>query len=181
MSKKIIMKTTYTFLLFCFLLLAVQNTEAQNYIVEGTPTESDSFQTRATALNFLSSQNTPAIQNRNSVESSSIFIEQIGNDNVLNANTSSQTSDLNFSQRGNSNSIFLDISVADDIQQDILQQGNRNQFFNITTNPFGSHSAEVIQNGNNQDVTIYGNNSISDRIKINMQGDDRSVIVRSFN
>ncbi len=175
------MKTFHSFLIVCFLLLGVQNTIAQNYIAEETPAESDSFQTKATALNFLSSQNTPANQNRNLAESSSVFIEQIGNNNTLIANTTSQTSDLNFSQRGDSNSIFLDISVANDIQQDVMQQGNRNQFFNITTNPFGSHSAEVIQNGNNQDVTIYGNNSISDKIKINMQGDDRSVIVRSFN
>ncbi len=175
------MKTFHTFLLVCFLLFSVQNSIAQNYIIEETPAESDSFQTKETALNFLSSQNTPTNQNKNLVESNTVFIEQIGNNNVLNANTNSDTSDLNFSQRGESNSIFLDISVANDIQQDILQQGDKNQFFNITTNPFGSHSAEIIQNGNNQDITLYGNNSISDKIKINMQGNDRSVIVRSFN
>lgn len=176
------MKTIIVILLIFFNVFGLEKIQAQNYILSSNEEELESFQNKASTLNFLSSQNSFANQNRNLLASKSvsIFIEQIGAGNSLVANTRSKTSDFTFSQNGDSNNIYLDIN-ATTISQNITQTGNKNQFLNITTNLFGLHSAEVFQNGNNQDITLYGNNNLSSKIKIYMQGNDKSVIVRNFN
>ncbi|NCT16974.1 MAG: hypothetical protein COZ75_05285 [Flavobacteriaceae bacterium CG_4_8_14_3_um_filter_34_10] len=176
------MKTIIVFLLIIFNVFGLEKIQAQNYIKSSNEEEFESFQNKASTLNFLSSQNSSAIQNRSLVASNSgsIFIEQIGTGNTLVANTRSKINDFTFSQNGESNNIYLDIN-ATTISQSITQIGNKNQFLNITTNLFGLHNAEVVQNGNNQDITLYGNNNLSNKIKIYMQGNDKSVIVRNFN
>jgi hypothetical protein len=176
------MKAIIVILLIFFNVIGLEKIQAQNYINSYIEEELESFQNKASTLNFLSSQNPFVNQNKNIAvsNSGSIFIEQIGSGNSLVANTRSKTSDFAFSQSGDTNTIYLDIN-ATSISQNIIQTGSKNQFLNITTNLFGLHSAEIVQNGNNQDITLYGNNNLSNKIKIYMQGNDKSLIVRNFN
>lgn len=159
-------------------MLLVMSGNAQTYMESENNTVSENLATPAN-LFLLSSQNAPSSQTQ-SVSSNSVYIDQIGSENTVISTTHSQTSDINLLQRGNGNTMFLDIT-ANEIIQNILQQGNDNDYFNITSNPSGTHAVDLIQNGNNQDFTMYGSNTISERLKINMTGDNRSLIIRNFN
>ena len=44
-----------------------------------------------------------------------------------------------------------------------------------------SHTIEVNQRGNNQNLTLFGGNSISEKLKVSMQGQNQTIIVRNLN
>lgn len=142
------------------------------------PENLNSFSDESSALNFLSSQS-GIVQDKNSAKGNSIYINQIGEENSIQTNITSNTTDVIFVQEGNWNTILLDVS-GEIIKNKIIQTGDSNNLLNISNKFSGSQNFNVIQNGNNQDVTIYGSNSMSESLKINMTGDFKSVIVRNF-
>ena len=170
------LKYTLTVLaLFCMLVTV----DAQTYSVP-QPSEIESFQSKASALSFISSQNQQAARSNQATTGSSVFINQIGSNNDAQIKVSANSSFVNALQNGFSNLMLIDVT-AFDITQNITQNGESNSFYNFSNNPSAIQNMEILQNGINQDITIFGSNSLSENIKITMQGSDRSLIVRNFN
>jgi len=152
---------------------------AQTYKKDESETTIKNFTEKNVENNFLAtnltSENTLVFTDENT-----IFIQQIGNDNVVKANTKSDKSNIALSQNGDQNKIYLDIA-AKTIEEKIIQDGDNNYFLDFSPYGVDFHSAEVVQQGNNQNITVFGGNAISEKIKINMQGDSKTIIVRNFN
>lgn len=152
---------------------------AQTYKKDESETTIKNFTEKNVENNFLAtnltSENTLVFTDENT-----IFIQQIGNDNVVKANTKSDKSNIALSQNGDQNKIYLDVA-AKNIEEKVLQEGDSNYFLDFSPYGVDLHSVEVVQQGNNQNITLFGGNSISEKIKINMQGDSKTIIVRNFN
>ncbi len=170
------LKYTLTFLaLFCMLVTV----DAQTYSVPQA-SEIESFQSNASALSFISSQNQQTARSNQAATGSSVFINQIGSNNEAQVKVNAANSFVNLLQNGLSNLMLVDVTAAE-INQNLTQNGESNRFYNFSNNPSAIQNMEILQNGINQDITIFGSNSLSENIKINMQGSDRSLIVRNFN
>ncbi len=116
----------------------------------------------------------------NSSEDNMVFINQIGENNQVDSYTNASTSSIQILQNGNQNKVYLDIS-ADTIDELVIQNGNNNTLLDYSTFGVKSHELQLIQNGNNQNLTWYGGNSISEKMKITMQGESKTIIIRNFN
>src|SRR5690606_26080248 len=94
--------------------------------------------------------------------------------------TNSRRSDIRIQQSGDYNKLyFFDPSV--DLTVTLMQDGNNHNLF--YSNPFAveSQNLQVQQQGNNQSVELFGNNSISDKMIIKMQGENQNITIRNFN
>lgn len=108
-------------------------------------------------------------------------VQQIGSYNNSVSLTKSTISNINLTQFGNRNDINLMISSSA-ISEDVLQIGKNNSFSDLSPNPKGVHAANVVQFGTNQNlIWLGGQNSISDKMMVNMQGKNQTVIVRNLN
>ncbi len=170
------LKSTLTILsIFCLLLTG----EAQTFS-DTQQAEIESFQSKASAFSFISSQNQQTARSNQATTGSSVFINQIGSNNDSQVKVNAANSFVNLLQNGFSNLALLDLT-AFDITQNITQNGENNRLYNFSNNPSAIQNMEILQSGINQDITIFGSNSLSENIKINMQGSDSSIIVRNFN
>ncbi|WP_025741758.1 hypothetical protein [Aquimarina pacifica] len=111
--------------------------------------------------------------------SNTIFIEQIGASNVVNANINAVSSNITILQNGNENRIDINES-AEEITKIITQTGNNNSVVDFSFDTLGSTSLELIQEGNNLIFEKFGSNELSNNLKFRMTGDFRTIIVRSF-
>jgi len=114
-----------------------------------------------------------------SIVSNSILIKQIGNNNYITSNLTSNTSNVNLFQIGNLNTINLNVS-AKDINESILQYGNNNSFSIYSFSKNNVHDIEVVQRGDFQNLTWFGDNLISEKLKFTMQGHSKSLIVKNY-
>ncbi len=113
------------------------------------------------------------------LKSNSVFIEQIGNYNNINSVVSSDKSKVNLFQIGNYNEINYTVSALY-INDFVLQYGNNNSFSIHSFRENTYQSIEVIQNGENQNLTWLGANLISENLKITMQGYSQSLTVLNY-
>ena len=173
------MKNKSAFWVLILILIYGNVAIAQTYKADKSDTTIKNFTEKNAENNFLAanvvSENNPVY-----IDENAIFIQQIGNDNSVKANTKSSFSNIELSQKGDQNSIYLDIT-AKTIEEKIIQHGDNNYFLDFSPYGVNLHSAEVVQQGSNQNITVFGGNAISEKIKINMQGDSKTVIVRNFN
>lgn len=130
-------------------------------------------------IDFISLTNIDINENANLSESNSIIIEQIGNYNSISSSVSSKTSNIGLYQMGSFNDITFNVS-ADIIYDSVLQYGNNNSFSinSISDNDF--HNIEIIQRGNDQNLIWFGDNLISEKLKITMQGHSKTLIVKNY-
>tara|TARA_R110000787_G_scaffold81036_2_gene175865 strand:+ start:23079 stop:23576 length:498 start_codon:yes stop_codon:yes gene_type:complete len=126
---------------------------------------------------FIQNFQTPStiITNTNNV-----LINQIGSDNEVKVKTQSLNNDIVLSQNGTQNKIILDVA-ADNIKETISQIGNYNYVLDYSSFGAENHSLEVLQTGNNQNLTWFGDNALSESLKVTMQGESKTIIVRNFN
>ncbi|GAA4271136.1 hypothetical protein U6A24_04500 [Aquimarina gracilis] len=126
-------------------------------------------------------ENIPSQENGNlsSEVSNSIFIQQIGADNIIRSNITAKFSDINILQNGNENRVELEEFVKE-TEKVITQTGNNNSVVDFTINPDISTSLELIQEGNNLIFERYGANELSKNLKFKMTGEAKTIIVRSF-
>lgn len=111
--------------------------------------------------------------------SNAVFIKQIGNYNNIVSSISSEKSNVNLFQIGNLNDINYTIS-AKNINDCVLQYGNNNSFHISSSNQNNVfHQIKVLQRGNNQNLAWYGDNLISEKLKITMQGFNNSLIIKN--
>lgn len=109
-----------------------------------------------------------------------VYIRQAGNNNGMVLKIKASSSDIEIWQKGDDNQAYFDLR-ADHIQYDLTQLGNGNRYLHFnTTNP-ELISVNTLQTGNDLDIIVHGNNSISEKLKVNMKGDSRTLIIRNFN
>lgn len=173
------MKNKSTFWALIVILIYGNVAFAQTYKTDESKTTIENITEKNVENNFLAtnstSENTLAI-----IDNNSIFIQQIGNGNAIKTNTKSKNSNTTLSQNGNQNKIYLDVA-ANTIEEKVMQNGDNNYLLDFSPYGVDFHGVDVIQQGNNQNITLFGGNAISERIKINMQGDSKTIIVRNFN
>ena len=151
---------------------------AQTYNADGPSISPSSIQNQAAQLNFSSSQANLA-NNRTSVSANNaIFIQQVGNENNVASNTFSLESNINLFQLGNKNEVVLNVR-AGSINENVFQAGFNNKFLDFSVEGARFHNAAVIQQGRNQNLLWFGNNSISENLMIRMKGNNQTILVRS--
>ncbi|WGD33870.1 hypothetical protein [Olleya sp. YS] len=171
------MKTIYKFLIVVSILMSGNFITAQTFEATDDATDISGFETQSSQENFLLNQSATTA----SVTSSdnAIFIAQIGDSNNLISNTTSTESNITVIQNGDENLTVLDINSTT-LKETVIQNGDNNTFLDYS--PFRSNlrNATINQTGNNQNLTMFGSNSLSEKIKISMQGQDQSIIIRNF-
>lgn len=121
--------------------------------------------------------NTPSAQ----VVNQQAAVTQIGNNNtIITAVQTIGEKDLDYTQIGDTNNIQV-ISQNTNARQMIHQQGNQNNYDFYNYNSFEQQNIQVIQNGNKQNIEVFGENSLSKDMKIIMNASDQSLIIRNFN
>ena len=110
--------------------------------------------------------------------SNAVFIRQVGNNNQFTSNVSSVFSKVTAFQEGNNNEAYVQLNAVG-VEETVFQRGNNNTFYDIGSDLKLYHRGQVIQQGANQRLLILGNNSLSDRMRVNMQGNNQSVIIRN--
>ncbi|MAT90736.1 MAG: hypothetical protein CMC35_08575 [Flavobacteriaceae bacterium] len=165
------------FNLLFFVLLAFAGANAQNYISENANTLGFSTSLNNGAMNnLLNSQNQATANASDNI----IFVNQIGDRNAVEvANQIGSSSTLDIAQTGNDNLVYLSVQ-ARTLIQNILQDGDGHEVLNFSSNP-NVQDLEIVQRGSDQNLIFHGTNSISEKMKINMEGNSQSIIVRSFN
>jgi hypothetical protein len=112
-------------------------------------------------------------------DSNSIYLSQIGNNNNLVSTTTALESNIVIIQNGNQNNTILDLNGAK-LKETVLQNGDNNTFLDYSLFKTMERNVEVNQTGDNQNLTMFGSNSLSEKMKISMQGQDQSIIIRNF-
>ena len=174
------MKTAIKLVLAILFVSITHYTTAQTFKDETRAATLSGFEDKASQQNFLSNQGTDALITESTVNENAVFISQIGDNNEVNSNTTSNESDINFLQIGNSNLATVDLR-SNVIKQSVFQLGNNHSVLDVNVIKNASHNIQVNQTGNNQNLTLFGSNSISEKLKVSMQGQNQTVIVRSFN
>jgi len=108
-----------------------------------------------------------------------VFITQVGDDNDVISTTKSFESSITILQNGTENNTFLNID-SKKIEQTVIQNGNNNNYLDYSPYESLERNATINQTGNNQNLTMYGNNTLSQNIRISMQGQGQSIIIRNF-
>ena len=166
------------------ILVSVACTVQGQTFSNGTANEiaSESFSSQDGRTNFISTQDTQrsVAPLTTSQADSSVLIAQIGSNNSIDANAVTGNGTLTVVQRGDDNTTYVDVT-ATELKSTVIQSGNNNNYLNFNVFNQEVNATEIIQNGNNQNLIRHGGNSISDKLKVTMQGQGQSVIIRSFN
>jgi len=128
---------------------------------------------------FLNKKNlNSALTNNNFSSYNSVFIRQIGNNNDIVSNSQAITKNINLYQYGDENKIDLKIK-AKKIDEIVIQRGFSNSFLDLNLNGNFSHKNTAIQIGKNQNLILAGNNSISQKMIVNMKGKGQTILIRN--
>lgn len=128
---------------------------------------------------FLFNQNISTIVNVDPSQENNVFITQIGDDNEVHSETFSNGRNIYYVQIGDYNIVDLNVR-SENINESIFQRGNNNVVFDINGFKNEIHSIDVRQNGDNQNLTLFGSNSISEKLKVFMEGQNQTIVIRSF-
>ena len=168
--------------MFMFINVSAQERrEVDNTI---TNTESDIFRYTEDVSRFIQVQQVIINQvatevNRSNVNlnnaSNIALIEQIGNNNVVQANNFAGTSQLLYSQQGDNNRITNQNNLNTVVTQNILQLGNNN-----VVNAINSGNLDIIQSGNGIIYEQIGTNPITNNVQIRLSGNARTVTARTI-
>ena len=180
-TKYIAMKTT-RLLPIILLLFTVIGLQAQTYNSGDSNTDLEGFQNTPAEISLLAGQNPQTLfrSPATATQGNTVFINQIGANNQAVVNTQSNSSEINVVQNGAGNDVLLALS-ADRIEETVLQNGDNNGYLHVNPFRLNYQGAEIIQSGNNQNIEWFGGNTLSERLKITMQGESQSLIVRNYN
>lgn len=78
-------------------------------------------------------------------------------------------------QTGNYNEVTIEAQ-----QMQVNQTGDHQLLYYTETSKLESSNMNINMEGANNYIEIYGNNSIMENMSINVQGNDRSVIIRNY-
>jgi len=169
------MKTIFKIVLVVALVFT-SNITAQTFD-NNQDTTLSSFDTQSSEDNFLSNSNVNAVNT--TAASNSVFITQVGDSNTIISATTSKDSNVTLIQNGNSNLTVLDLD-SNSLKQTVIQSGDNNSFLDYSPFKTEVRNATINQTGNNQNLTMFGSNSLSEKIKVSMKGQSQSIIIRNF-
>lgn len=162
-----------TFFAFFGVTALAQNTNEQSSVAIA-----NSFDNKVSELDYLAKQGFQ-ISEANLLDNG-VYVSQVGEGNTIFSDTTAETLNLNLIQKGTFNEIVLEVT-AKDISETVIQDGNDNSFLDFSDNGALFHGAEILQVGNDQNLVWFGNNSISEKLKVTMRGEGKTVTVRNFN
>ncbi|WP_340198995.1 hypothetical protein [Ascidiimonas sp. W6] len=110
---------------------------------------------------------------------SQVYILQQGAFNSATVTSIGSDIEISILQNGDRNAATVKTENVS-LQENILQNGNNNSVISYYFGYDQPVTSEVIQNGNNLTLEKYGVNSYTDRIRVNMEGNSRTVIIRSY-
>ncbi len=114
-----------------------------------------------------------------SLSNNNVTIQQIGLNNRVLSNSQSQQSDLSFLQKGNNNKIES-LNTIQTVSEQIIQNGNNNRVTNFSYGTVRKASLNVNQNGNNLIFEKFGTNALTNDLKFNFSGNNKSITIRSY-
>lgn len=114
------------------------------------------------------------------LNSDAAYIYQIGTDNIARVQTQGENNELKLMQRGDANKANINIS-GKTLVHNTLQNGNGNVFLEYTNAGHLNLERQILQDGSNQNLVIYGSNSLTESIQLNLKGDSQALTIRSFN
>ncbi|MBP8793845.1 MAG: hypothetical protein KBH29_11760 [Lutibacter sp.] len=136
------------------------------------------FNTQTSQQNFLLNQ-TIAVNENLMANSNSVYVSQIGDNNSLRSTTKSLESNIVILQNGNLNNTVLELNSVK-LTETVVQNGDNNTFLDFSLYKSDVRNATINQTGDNQNLTMFGSNSLSEKMKVSMQGQDQSIIIRNF-
>ncbi|WP_047245530.1 hypothetical protein [Maribacter thermophilus] len=159
-------------------IISLSTLNAQG-IIDGNTTNENDLNTGTQQLNYFLQQSNET--NHINVNNTGVFIHQIGDDNTSSVTAQSHVTNVEVNQLGNANTVDLTLK-ADEIDYSVTQKGNNNLLLEHSTqNGKQLLQRTIQQNGNNQNLVIYGRNSIVDKMKITMGNGSQSIIIRNTN
>jgi len=111
-------------------------------------------------------------------QANSAVITQIGNQNNNQNTIIANQSFIQVYQNGHFNSTNI-YRVEAEVNEFIFQNGNGNTIHEMSIGNYNTIENQYIQNGNNNRITSFGSNTISESLKIQINGNNASVIVIS--
>ena len=172
------MKTTFKILIIVSMLFLGNVVIAQTFKTTDAAISISGLSTVSSQENFLSNQGNVTNQNQ-TTNSNSVYLSQIGDDNNLSSTTKTLESNIVVLQNGNQNNTVLKLS-SDNLMETVFQNGNNNTFLDYSLLKTDIRNVEVNQTGDNQNLTMYGSNSLSEKMKVSMNGNGQSIIIRNF-
>lgn len=94
---------------------------------------------------------------------------------TLMLNTLNNTQGTYIVQTGNYNQVAIESQ-----QMQVNQAGDYQHLYYTETSKLESSNMNVNMEGANNYIEVYGNNSIMENMSVNVQGNDRSVIIRNY-
>ncbi len=94
---------------------------------------------------------------------------------TLMLNTLNNTQGTYIVQTGNYNQVAIESQ-----QMQVNQAGDYQHLYYTETSKLESSNMNINMEGANNYIEVYGNNSIMENMSINVQGNDRSVIIRNY-
>ena len=111
-------------------------------------------------------------------QTNNAIITQIGNQNHNQNTIIANQSIIQVYQNGHFN--LTDIyRVENEVNEYIIQNGSGNSINEMSIGNYNTIDNQYIQNGNNNRITSFGSNSISENLKIQINGNNTAIIVIS--
>nr|MUH42503.1 hypothetical protein [Zobellia laminariae] len=112
--------------------------------------------------------------------SNSAYIYQIGVNNESLVKVNGANNNVSLLQNGNSNRADIQLS-SKTLDYNTVQNGNGNILLEYGNAPNLNLQRTIFQNGDNQNVVIFGSNSLTKNMVLNVQGNLETVTIRNFN
>ncbi|MGB5555458.1 MAG: hypothetical protein WBM83_12420 [Flavobacteriaceae bacterium] len=122
----------------------------------------------------------PVQANTQLVNTTSIFIEQVGSGNQASLFSKTESSHINLIQNGSANTVRTEITALN-LLADITQKGDNHFLTEFSNTPLLNLERTINQNGNSQNLTIHGSNSLSEKMRVTMEGNTNTIVIRNFN
>lgn len=109
-------------------------------------------------------------------QTNSAVITQIGNQNNNQNTIIASQSFIQINQNGHFNSTNI-YRVEAEVNEFIIQNGNGNTIHEMSMGNYNIIENQYTQNGDNNRITSFGSNTISENLKIQINGNNASIIV----
>ena len=109
-------------------------------------------------------------------EKNSVIVTQIGSQNWNQNTITANPSTIQIYQNGQFNATDI-YRMENEVNEFIIQNGDYNSINEMAIGSYNSTNNYLIQNGDNNRITSFGSNSISEDLKIKINGNNTSVLI----
>ncbi|MBJ6369587.1 hypothetical protein [Snuella sedimenti] len=138
------------------------------------------FSYKSQVSGFLLQQQSVKLKHQEKMATrSEITLQQIGNYNAIHLSSTHVNADIKYYQVGDFNNIE-NVNAIGDISEEVIQEGNNNAVYSYTYGNVLNDNFKLSQKGDDLLLERFGVNSLSNNIKIKMQGTAKTLVIRSF-